>query len=258
MQRPSTQSPPRARRNTPATIETEGLIRDRVGLLDRGADHFVLLGLSRDASPDLIRAAYFSLARKLHPDRLASLGIADSLGDAQRLFAQINTAFSVLNDPVSRVEYLDVLRRGGVSSVNDEETQAAELAMRVMHAEEAFKRGEMALRREQLDLALQEFSTALELKPDEAEYQALHTWAKFLSTADKHSIAGQTRQQLQRAAERLDTSPTARYYLGRVERLLGREREALAQFQEVLRIKPNHVDASAEVRILDARLKHKR
>lgn len=258
MQRASTQTGPRARRNTPATIETEGLIRDRVALLDKGADHFILLGISRDASAELIRAAYFSLARKLHPDRLTSLGITESLRDAQRLFAQINVAFSVLNDPVSRVEYLDILRRGGASAVNDEESKADELAMRIMHAEEAFKRGEMALRREQLDLALQEFATALELKPDEAEYQALHAWATFLNTADKQAIAGQTRSALARAAERLDTSPTPRYYLGRVERLLGREREALAQFQEVLRIKPNHVDASAEVRVLEGRLRHKR
>ncbi len=256
--RASSPSLGRSRRNTPATIETEGLIRDRVALVDRGADHFVLLGLARDASPDLIRAAYFSLARKLHPDRLASLGIVDALRDAQRLFAQINTAFSVLNDPVRRIEYLDILSRGGQSAVDDDESKADELAMRVMHAEEAFKRGEMALRREQLDVALQEFSTAVELQPNEAEYTALYAWAKFLTASDKQAVASQIRLQLTRAAEKLEQSPTARYYLGRVERMLGREREALTQFQEVLRIKPNHVEASGEIRVLEARLKNKR
>ena len=142
--------------------------------------------------------------------------------------------------------------------MDDDESKADELAMRVMHAEEAFKRGEMALRREQLDVALQEFSTAVELQPNEAEYTALYAWAKFLTASDKQAVASQIRLQLTRAAEKLEQSPTARYYLGRVERMLGREREALTQFQEVLRIKPNHVEASGEIRVLEARLKNKR
>ena len=61
-----------------------------------------------------------------------------------------------------------------------------------------------------------------------------------------------------RAAEKLVQSPTAVFYLGRVERILGREREALEHFYEVLRIKPNHAEASSEVRLLEQRLNKKR
>jgi curved DNA-binding protein CbpA len=254
-QRGSNPPPSRNKRNTAATIETETLIRDRLALVDKGADHFQLLGIAQDASPDVIRAAYFTLARKLHPDRLTSLGIVDAQRDAQRLFAQINTAFAVLNDTVKRTEYLAIVARGGESAVRAEEAKADELAMRVMHAEEAFRRGEMALRREQLEQALAEFTTAVELQPTEPEYQALHTWTKFAAATDKQAIAHATRTNLMRAAERTMNSPTARFYLGRVERILGREREALEHFHEVLRIKPNHSEASSEVRILEQRLK---
>ena len=247
--------PARSRTNTAATLETESLIRDRLGLLERGADHFVLLGISTDATADLIRAAYFTLARKLHPDRLASLGIVDAQRDAQRVMAQINSAFAVLNDNLKRIEYLQILDRGGESVVNAEEQKANETAMRVMTAEEAFRRGEMALRREQLDQAIAEFTTAVELQPQEAEYSALLAWARFAAASDKQAIARETRLALQRAAERLMQSPTARFYLGRVERILGREREALEHFYEVLRIKPNHADASSEIRVLETRLK---
>ena len=262
---PSLQAPPRAHRpssmpvrartNTAATLETEALIRDRLALVDRGADHFVLLGIAQDATPDLIRAAYFTLARKLHPDRIASLGIVDSARDAQRLFAQINTAFGILNDTLKRTEYLSIVARGGESAVRAEEAKADELAMRVMHAEEAFRRGEMALRREQIDQAITEFTTAVELQPQEPEYVALFTWAKFAAAADKQAVAHKTRIELQRAAEKALQSPTARFYLGRVERILGREREALEHFYEVLRIKPNHAEASSEIRVLETRLK---
>jgi curved DNA-binding protein CbpA len=247
--------PTRSRTNTAATLETESLIRDRLLLLERNADHYQLLGLSQDATPDLIRAAYFTLARKLHPDRLASLGIHDPNHDAQRVMAQINTAFAVLNDNLKRIEYLGVLSRGGESAVRAEDAKADEMAMKIMHAEEAFRRGEMALRREQLDAAIAEFSTAVELQPQEAEYQALLIWAKFAAAADKQVIARQTRIELARAADRSLQSPTARFYLGRVERILGREREALEHFYEVLRIKSNHAEASSEIRVLETRLK---
>ncbi|MEO8552607.1 MAG: DnaJ domain-containing protein, partial [Kofleriaceae bacterium] len=247
--------PVRSRTNTAATLETETLIRDRHALIERGADHFVLLGIATDATADLVRAAYFTLARKLHPDRLASLGIVDAQRDAQRVMAQINAAFAVLNDNLKRVEYLQILDRGGESVVNAEEQKANETAMRVMTAEEAFRRGEMALRREQLDQAIAEVATAVELQPQEAEYGALLAWARFAAAGDKQAIARETRLALQRAADRLMQSPTARFYLGRVERILGREREALEHFYEVLRIKPNHADASSEIRVLETRLK---
>ena len=96
---------------------------------------------------------------------------------------------------------------------------------------------------------------AVELQPQEPEYQALFTWTKFAAATDKQAIAQKTRTELQRAAERSEQSSTARFYLGRVERILGREREALEHFREVIRIKPNHQEASSEVRVLEARLK---
>ncbi len=245
----------RIKRNTAAAQETETLIRERLALLERGADHFVLLGITQDASADVTRAAYFTLARKLHPDRLASLGIADAAHTAQRLMAQINTAFATLTDPLRRSEYSQMLGRGGETAVREEEAKANAEAMRAMHAEEAFRRGEMALRREQLDQALVEFTTAVELRTNEPEYQAMLAWTRFAASSDKQAIAQETRQKLLRAADHSDHSPAARFYLGRVERILGREREALLHFQEVLRIKPNHAEASSEIRVLEARLR---
>ena len=43
-----------------------------------------------------------------------------------------------------------------------------------------------------------------------------------------------------------------------IERMLGKEREALQHFQEVLRIKPSHGEAASEARVLEQRLKGKR
>jgi curved DNA-binding protein CbpA len=243
------------RRNTAATRETEGLIAEMVALLDSNADHFRLIGVSENATAEEIRTAYFALARRLHPDRLASLGIVDENRNTQRLFAQINLAFGVLNDPAKRLEYTALARRGGEQAVKTEEAKVEDLAMRVMRAEEAFRRGEMALRREALAQAVTEFTQACELQPNEPDYQALLAWAKFAASSDKVAVATATRTALTKAADAAMESVTARFYLGRVERMLGREKEALNHFQEVLRTKPHHAEASSEARLLEQRLK---
>jgi curved DNA-binding protein CbpA len=216
------------------------------------------MGLPVGAPPDHVRTTYFMLARRLHPDRLAAIGVDDEDRAAQHLMAQINTAFAVLNDPARRDDYMATLSRGGDEALLAEQARADEMAMRVMRAEEAFKQGEMALRREQLAQAVASFAQAVELQPNEAEYQAMLAWAQFAHASDKTAIATSTRKALLRAAESNERSPTARFYLGRVERMLGREREALAQFYEVLAIRPNHADATSEVRILEQRLRSRR
>ena len=58
----------------------------------------------------------------------------------------------------------------------------------------------------------------------------MFVWTKFALAPDKNAVATQTRQQLMRASEQSAKNPTARFYLGRVERILGREREALSHF----------------------------
>jgi curved DNA-binding protein CbpA len=250
----ATQLPTKSR-TTSSNPDTERLIVTMVPMLDRNADHFELLGLAFEAPVEQVRAAYFQLARKLHPDKLAALGLPDTQRQAQRLFAQINTAFAVLTDPVRRQEYIGLQKRGGVAAVKAEENQAEALANRVLRAEEAFKQGEMALRREQFQQAVTSFMEAVELEPNEPEYQALLAWAKFTVATDKNAVAHATRAALQKAADADFDAVTARFYLGRVERMLGREKEALQHFQAVLMLKPGHSEASSEARVLEQRLR---
>lgn len=99
---------------TPEQIAaTRALIDSHAKLLEKKVDHFVLLGVARDAPDDAIRAAYFTLARQLHPDKLAAMGIADESRQAHRLFAQVNTAFATIGEGGKRFDYLQILARGG-------------------------------------------------------------------------------------------------------------------------------------------------
>ena len=121
-------------------------------------------------------------------------------------------------------------------------------------AEEAFKRGEIAMKRDQPGEAVLEFKTACDLNPGEVDYAGMLAWAKFCAAGDKAAIGVETRKALERALYKSNKPERARFYLGRVERMLGRDREALRHFHEVLDLKPNHAEAASEVRAIEARL----
>jgi len=231
--------------------EVRALIAQRCQLIDRGADHFALLGLEMGAPAEAVRGAYLELARYLRPDKFALLGIPDDTFDAQRLFAQIGIAFTTLTDPVRRDEYMTALQ--GAVPIARQHTQPNVVDKKAL-ASEAFLRGQQALRAEQMMTAVAELSRAAELEPFDVDYGAMLGWAKFCASSDKAGIVGDVRRALEKAIHKSPKPENARFYLGRVERMMGREQLALHHFREVLELMPEHAEAAAEVRVLESRL----
>lgn len=62
------------------------------------ADHYEVLGVSREASPEEIKKAYRRLARQLHPD-------VNPGEDASERFKLVTHAYDVLSDPEQRQRY---------------------------------------------------------------------------------------------------------------------------------------------------------
>ncbi len=61
--------------------------------------HYDNLKVTRNAPPEVIRAAYKTLSQKFHPDR------NPDKNDATRAIQIINLAYDVLSDPVKRKEH---------------------------------------------------------------------------------------------------------------------------------------------------------
>ena len=92
------------------------------------------------------------------------------------------------------------------------------------------------------------------LVPDSLDYQALHAWATFCAAKDKPAAADDARTVLEKACHRAEAPHEIRLLLGRLERAVGREREALRHFRAVLERVPDHAQAAAELRELDEKL----
>ena len=60
--------------------------------------HYDTLMVSRNASPEVIRAAFKSLSQKYHPDK-------NKHPDADRIMQQFNESYKILSDPIARSKY---------------------------------------------------------------------------------------------------------------------------------------------------------
>ncbi|KAH7132035.1 hypothetical protein B0J11DRAFT_214912 [Dendryphion nanum] len=108
--------------------------------------HYQVLALSpsnASTSPSALRSAYRAALLRAHPDKLSGKGVGvihgndlerkNTLGKGEGstkfTIDQIKTAFSVLNNPASRAEYDEQIRRRGIvngSVGKDTEAQARE------------------------------------------------------------------------------------------------------------------------------------
>jgi tetratricopeptide (TPR) repeat protein len=125
-----------------------------------------LLGVARDAGAKDVRRAYLNAAKRLHPDRIAQLGLLDLKEAANEVFAEIARAHEVLSNPELRERY--EATRG--------EAPAAD-ADRIAEAEASYVRGDHLMRAGNFRGALEFLERAVALWPEEADYQAALGWA---------------------------------------------------------------------------------
>jgi curved DNA-binding protein CbpA len=102
-------------------IDAEAMERLREDVARRlhfytSADHYEVLGLSRQATTAEVKAAYYHLAKKFHPDRHRHSEQGELQTQLETLFALITQAYDTLTDAAQRAAYDDRIRKSPSSS----------------------------------------------------------------------------------------------------------------------------------------------
>lgn len=171
---PSAPATPPPRVDAPA--DPSARLKELEGQIRGAANHFAALGMSPEASPNELRAAYMRLARDLHPDRYS--GAPPEVQElATDLFDRIRAAWEELGDESKRLTYIDRVIHGKKS----EDELAMEAVQRYLSAENDFKRGMAAFNAGQTVASLPHFQSAAEKAPEETEFRGFYGYALFFA-----------------------------------------------------------------------------
>lgn len=174
---------------------------------------YEMLGVGEDATDGEIRKAYFKAAKRFHPDALNHLGLASIKEEAARVFARIAEANDVLRDAAKRADY--------------DARQASDEPMVDTHAlaqaETFYRKGEILVRMGDFRGALEYLENAVELWPDECEYQSALGWALY---KQPQADVPRALEHLEKAVELDSEQAVALFRLGMVLRAAGEEERA--------------------------------
>jgi tetratricopeptide (TPR) repeat protein len=203
---PASRKPPRA---------AEELRREIVELhASMGSrHHYELLGLAPGASLEELKRAYFAAAKRFHPDALGRLGLSELRSQAEEVFARIAEAYEVLSNEERRRDY----DRGLAGEAQD--TDAA----RIAQAEALYRKAEVLLRAGNFAGALEFLGPAVQLWPDECDYQSALGWTLYKKRPSDPKAA---RSHLERAVALDASDAVAHFRLGLVLRALGETKAA--------------------------------
>ena len=185
----------------------KGEILDCLSQLD-DLDFYAILEVGRAAGAAEIRKAYFKAAKRYHPDSLARLGLNDMKQEAAAVFSRMAEAYEVLTHDQKRADYNAMLDHDGPEVDVDLLAQA----------ETFFRKGEILVRMGDFRGALQFLENAVQLWPEESNYQSTLGWALYKKTPPE---AERAKEHLEKALELTPEDAVVHFRLGIVLRALG-------------------------------------
>ena len=251
--------------------ERRRAILDAHARLQGERDHFVVLGLSRDATEAEVKTSYFALAKQFHPDTLGDL--ADLAEPIQAVFARLGSAFDVLGQAKSRAAYEATLPppKWTASETTSYTPPAGTprrappsvpgaplppLPVKGQSAEDLAWRAEESLKRAEELLGEGKFWEAIQLLEGQVSWlagRARHKGRLVLAQAYLHNPKWLHRgEETLRAVIREDPLNVEAYYLlGTIYKSSGLHTRAAGMFRKVLELRPTHKPAADELAALD-------
>lgn len=226
-----------ARREREAQLREDALSREEcLGRLTMaaGQDHYGVLGVDRTARPKAVHEAYYSLARRYHPDRFRSGALADLLPRFEEFFRLVTDAHNTLSDPARRAEYDEQRAAGPAPAAESRGSDTGYLA------KQNFLRGRALASQRKYTEAVTFFENALSLDPGQPEYHL--ELGLVLSLNPRHREEAE--RHLLQAIDLAPTVVSAYVALGNMYLKAGRQGRAGRMAREALRWEPGHLEAS--------------
>ena len=211
--------------------------------IESGADYFTVLGISRSASADEVKAAFVELAKTFHPDRVPA-SLQHLSAKVKAVFHSVREAYETLQSDSKRASY-----EASIRSEKAPEQRSNPPA----EALEAAKLAEALLRKRDYLGAEQEYHRAYLLDP-KATYLAAEAWAVYMDPS-RRDQAPRTRQMMADAIKKDAGCERAHYQLGVIARVEGDMDRAEQHFRETVRLNPKHLEANQELRLIQMRRK---
>lgn len=205
---------------------------------------FEIFGVSPDSDQEVVKAAYFDLARMWHVDMFAGRRLGSARPKLDEIFARIAEAYETISDRERRSEYLVFLDRKARGLPTD--------VSEVLRGEQLFDQALAMVRRRDWPGAKEVLTEAVRLN-DDPLYFATLGWVAFNLAPEDDRACMAAVGHLKRALKAQENLPIAYQYLGTIAFRRNQLGEAKKWWQRCLEWDPNNVDASRGLRMISSR-----
>jgi|GEM_PF-2456595 len=217
----------------PETFDEAVAMARKVG----GMTFFQILGVRESSGDDEVRAAYFTLAKRFHPDKFSKFPeFQGHRAMLENLFATINQAYQILSDPAERLLYLRTL------DVDKYKTTDPDERARLLYGE-----ARTAVSKKQYSVAAQRLNEILYMKKGDAKILLLLGMCLFKGENKLREAESALRKCLSLDPREAD----AHYYLGQIYSRENMKARAVGSFRKALELNPTHLDAAQGLKDLE-------
>ncbi|HMF55787.1 MAG TPA: DUF4388 domain-containing protein [Pyrinomonadaceae bacterium] len=244
--------------------DEERELQELFARLDSAESFYRILGIERTASPADVKRAYYSHAKRFHPDKFRQHADAEVHARVESAFAAVAQAYETLKDQKQRAAYdltltakLKAGTQGKVNQARHAETssvksrtanqneQRGDAPVSAQDAEKSFKRGVAALEQGAQKQAVQLLGVAASAAPNNADYRAY--FGRALAFDAKTRRRAETEIQ---AAIAIDGQKALYHiFLAELYRDVGLHRRAQTELERALSVEPQNAEAR---RLLDS------
>ena len=213
-------------------------------------DYYTLLGVTTTADLAQIKAAYYRLARKFHPDRYYGMEDPVAKEKIDIIFSTINVAYETLKNTKSRHSYdaatVDDKRINVSASAKDAPKPTAENVAKV--AEDYYQRAQKSYSAKNFFEAVQFLRSATQICPDIPRY-----WRHLgIALSKNDQWRKEAEDSFQRAVDLEPLNSENHLYLAFLYRNSNLKLRAKRCFLKVLELDPQNDVARAQIAEIDA------